>query len=238
MPACAVTNIMKSLFYSVLSSPAIININRKKLNVPGNTVLITKGAPEIINDSRAIMTECSVGQLVKECHAIYESRPFAKSPLNENGYKIIPLSDSAKYALIFFERFEKERIIPFLIYYTLSSEWIYFSDFYAAAINESGNIAGLLKNYVLKPWGVNKYAEILGLSTHKFNTIFREQYGMSPIRWIREERLKNAKELLKNTKIPVSEVAWSSGFSNQSYFSDSFRKRFGCTPTQWRDQLI
>ncbi|MBL4644065.1 MAG: helix-turn-helix transcriptional regulator, partial [Flavobacteriaceae bacterium] len=54
---------------------------------------------------------------------------------------------------------------------------------------------------------------------------------LSPSEYIRSIRLKRARTLLKNRNINISEVAYSVGFSNPKYFSTSFKKYFGQSPS-------
>ena len=50
-------------------------------------------------------------------------------------------------------------------------------------------------------------------------------------------RLENARKLLIETQLPISQVAYQCGFSEPSYFSKQFRRLFGEIPSQMRSQL-
>ncbi|HEU4610262.1 MAG TPA: response regulator, partial [Chitinophagaceae bacterium] len=60
--------------------------------------------------------------------------------------------------------------------------------------------------------------------------------SMSPGEFIRNLRLQKAAQLLKQTNLTVSEIFYQTGFNNQSYFFREFRKQFGQSPGEYREQ--
>ena len=60
--------------------------------------------------------------------------------------------------------------------------------------------------------------------------------GQSANEFIQNIRLKYAARLLRETSRTVSEITFDVGFSDSSYFSRAFRKCFGISPKQWREQ--
>lgn len=63
---------------------------------------------------------------------------------------------------------------------------------------------------------------------------FKKYKGVSPINYLINRRLEEAKHLLKTTDYPASKIALASGFSSQSYFSQVFRKELNMTPGEYR----
>jgi len=61
------------------------------------------------------------------------------------------------------------------------------------------------------------------MSTTSFYRFFRRELGMSPIEFIIHEKLKCAKQLLKNPKIQINEVCYLSGFEDSNYFIRLFK---------------
>ena len=78
-------------------------------------------------------------------------------------------------------------------------------------------------------------AEISHLNKYYLSHTFKEQTGLSPIEYLNETRIKNAKILLKSTNYSVSEISSFTGFSSQSYFSQRFKKITGLSPRQYRN---
>ncbi|CAN5621300.1 N/A [soil metagenome] len=77
---------------------------------------------------------------------------------------------------------------------------------------------------------LEQYAILSNRSLSAFKRDFQKQFNSTPGRWLLEKRLEHAKFLLGNKNKTVSEVAFESGFENQSHFSRSFKERFGISP--------
>lgn len=67
--------------------------------------------------------------------------------------------------------------------------------------------------------------------------LFRKYVNMSPIDFLNSYRLQVAGSLLETTDLPVTQIASRCGFNHASYFSELFRKSYGCTPMAYRIQL-
>ncbi|MDO5734438.1 MAG: helix-turn-helix transcriptional regulator [Eubacteriales bacterium] len=77
-----------------------------------------------------------------------------------------------------------------------------------------------------------------GLGTGEFYELFEQVYGQAPGRFIREYSLRAAHELLTETDLPVKDVARRSGFNTSSKFSTTFKRRFGLSPKDFRQQQL
>lgn len=65
---------------------------------------------------------------------------------------------------------------------------------------------------------------------------FKNYKGTSPINYLIEKRIEEAKHLLETTNLSVAKIATAVGFSSQSYFSQVFRKKCGISPNTYRKQ--
>jgi len=77
-------------------------------------------------------------------------------------------------------------------------------------------------------------AGIAGLSTSHFARAFRRSEGVSPHDYLVRRRVQRALELLAGTDLPLSAIAQTLGFSDQSHFTRRFRQHFGVTPSSYR----
>lgn len=76
------------------------------------------------------------------------------------------------------------------------------------------------------------------LSKSQLNRRFTAAYGISPIQWLNRFRVYSAKELLKNTDYPITEISVKSGFKNTSDLYRHFKSRFGVSPKQYRNSNV
>lgn len=65
---------------------------------------------------------------------------------------------------------------------------------------------------------------------------FKREYGISPINYLIERRIRESKYMLEHTDYALSQIAHFLGFSSSSYFSQSFRRFTGQSPTDYRKQ--
>ncbi|MDR3268190.1 MAG: AraC family transcriptional regulator [Tannerella sp.] len=80
-------------------------------------------------------------------------------------------------------------------------------------------------------------ASKLGLGYSWFRRMFKEYTGIPPAQYQIQQKLLRAKELLTDTSMNVSEVAYTLHFENTGQFSTFFRKKEGLTPSQFRKQM-
>ena len=81
-------------------------------------------------------------------------------------------------------------------------------------------------------------ASELHVNPSYFSALFSQEMGRSFTDYLMELRVNKAKDLLKNTNMDIVDVAASSGFDNQSYFTKIFRKTTGITPRHYRQNYL
>lgn len=83
---------------------------------------------------------------------------------------------------------------------------------------------------------IEDMAALIPMSQFHFARAFKAATGETPHKYLTQRRIERAKVLLTVTKLPVAEVAYRVGFSNQSHFTAHFRKVTGVTPKNYRSQ--
>lgn len=87
------------------------------------------------------------------------------------------------------------------------------------------------------PETVSAYASELGLSRNYLNRQVKAATGSSVGEWLDHARITRAKRLLRESSLPIIDVAIAVGLDDQSYFSRFFKHRTGMTPTAFRQQV-
>lgn len=82
--------------------------------------------------------------------------------------------------------------------------------------------------------GLETIAARFGWSSRQIRRIVHKELGVSPIELVLTRRLLLAKQLLTDTALPITEVAYASGFASLRRFNDAFRRRYGMPPTRFR----
>ncbi|WP_407270958.1 response regulator [Radiobacillus sp. PE A8.2] len=81
---------------------------------------------------------------------------------------------------------------------------------------------------------VNEVADVVNISPNYFSTLFKQKTGENFNSYVNDLRIEEAKTLLAETPLKVSEIAEQVGFKEYKYFVDVFKRFSGTTPTNYR----
>jgi AraC-like DNA-binding protein len=84
------------------------------------------------------------------------------------------------------------------------------------------------------PMSIGDIAGVLGLSPSYFARAFLKTTGLPPHRWLLQRKLLRAKQLLRGTSLPLTEISSTCGFADQSHFTRVFGRTERLTPARWR----
>lgn len=76
------------------------------------------------------------------------------------------------------------------------------------------------------------------LSEDYMNRVFKKTKQISINQFIIQERMKLAAHLLENESLTINTIASEAGYENYPYFSSTFKRYYGCNPTQYRIQKL
>src|SRR4029078_6284267 len=82
--------------------------------------------------------------------------------------------------------------------------------------------------------GLEEIADQFELSSRQIRRIVQNELGVPPIQLLLTRRLLLDKQLLTETTLPITEVAFASGFSSLRRFNDAFSRRYEMPPTRPR----
>ena len=77
-------------------------------------------------------------------------------------------------------------------------------------------------------------AQLLGMSQFHFSHLFKQSLGIPPYQYLLQQRIERAKQLLKQKKRSITEIAFECGFNSHSHLSKKFRQSTGMTPKAYR----
>jgi hemolysin activation/secretion protein/AraC-like DNA-binding protein len=99
-------------------------------------------------------------------------------------------------------------------------------------------LVGQMPEARLSECSLSGLAAQLHCSERHFSRLFREEFGV-PFRARQIElRLQHARQLLTNSEAKIINVAYDSGYRHLGLFNSMFKKRFGVTPSEWRQQNL
>jgi AraC-like DNA-binding protein len=88
-----------------------------------------------------------------------------------------------------------------------------------------------------EPITVSQLAQAVGLSVPRLHSRFRQEIGMPPGEFILRSKIEQAKVLLGDSDLSVTDIAHSLGFSSAQYFATAFKRLTRTTPTSYRQSI-
>ena len=98
--------------------------------------------------------------------------------------------------------------------------------------------ASLIEDRALDEEGLDAVAARLGITDRHLRRAFGAEFGVSPVAFAQTQRLLLAKRLLTDTALPVTEVAFASGFGSLRRFNALFKQRYRLQPSRLRKHMI
>lgn len=83
-------------------------------------------------------------------------------------------------------------------------------------------------------WPVRRLARVSGVSEAHFARSFKEAFGVPPHRYLLTLRIERAQALLRDTELPISEIAFQTGWKSLGTFGRTFRDVLGESPSDVR----
>ena len=92
----------------------------------------------------------------------------------------------------------------------------------------------LIEDNLHRALSVREAAESVNLSPSYFQHVFKSETGQSFVEYTTARKVQRAREALRRTDAPISEIAYSLGFEYPQHFSKLFKKKTGMSPVAYR----
>lgn len=128
------------------------------------------------------------------------------------------------------------RAAPLLLVEALRSDPYFKAQLRWALRNPVARAQILIERYPFDAWSVSSLADRVGMGRSNFAARFLAETGTTPIRALRQERIKHAVRFLCTTDINVEDVGERVGYRSEGAFVRQFTRHFGVTPSKLRKQ--
>lgn len=102
------------------------------------------------------------------------------------------------------------------------------------AAHQRRQLVDNIEQRLAEPLSIGQLAAQCALSPYHFARMFRESFGVPPHQYLLARRLARARDLLRNSSLPLGEVALACGFASASHFTNRFKQNLGGTPGEYR----
>lgn len=103
-------------------------------------------------------------------------------------------------------------------------------------LEELAKVLNHIREHLDQPLTLADLQQATGLSTFQIDQRIKRLFGLSTRQYIMRSRIEAARHLLSSSHHPLTEIALSCGFSDQSSFTRQFKRSVGITPKNYRDQ--
>jgi len=114
-----------------------------------------------------------------------------------------------------------------------------FLHFFNSSENVMSRVAQYIRDHIQEPLSIEKLASVAGMSRSKFYEQFKLVFGMSPNRYVIQEKVEKAKTLITcQQKSSITEIAYSLGYADSAYFSKQFKEITGLSPSAFHKRSL
>lgn len=99
------------------------------------------------------------------------------------------------------------------------------------------SIISKIESDISRSWDTPTLASMVDLSPSRFRHLFKQETGTSPAQYLKELRLRKAKQMLRKTFLSVKQILKRVGIRSNSHFVHDFKKTYGITPTAYRRRI-
>jgi AraC family transcriptional regulator len=99
-------------------------------------------------------------------------------------------------------------------------------------------VLAYISDHLAQPITLADLAALVPMDSYRFLKAFRQTMGVTPHQYLLARRMERAQALLKNSTLPITDVAFQVGFRTPSHFTWHFRRQTGVTPTVYRRAVL
>lgn len=105
-------------------------------------------------------------------------------------------------------------------------------------LNKLSNITAYIRNHYTKDLSLENLAKTFGYSPTYLSKMFQKYAQMNYKSFVDDVRVEHAYRDLRNTKMPIGEIALANGFPNSKAFAKVFREKYGMMPSEYRKRQM
>lgn len=102
--------------------------------------------------------------------------------------------------------------------------------------HRTDSACGYVHDHLHEKLSTTTLARRCGMSRYEFSRTFHSEHGVTFRDYLLAVRLQRAAEMLSRTDAPITEIAFCAGFHDLSHFASLFRRRTGCSPSEFRQR--
>ena len=159
-----------------------------------------------------------------------------KNIINKTNHYVNDLNE-AKQLCESITTINREQIEPYINIMTLLGEYLTSTN---RAFSSSADLPKMIKEYLNRNYKskitIDTLSKKFGYCKVTITKCFKKAFGITIVDYLNTVRLEKAAEFIAKSNISFKQIANSCGFFDQNYFSKTFAKHFGLSPTEYRQK--
>ncbi|MCI0750458.1 MAG: AraC family transcriptional regulator [Flammeovirgaceae bacterium] len=230
----------------------LFNVFRQSLDSYSGCVLVTKpGYERTVTHTHTIPDECTIIDFKNSFYPELLEHYGAIKFFNDQDLHSTLVKTNADTEFLHFtmmrllmagsaSKLEIDNLVMEIVHKVLNNITDYQPDFKIDARLKKNHLVTIerakdyITNHFVDDISLYEIADYAYVSPFHFSRIFKTFISYTPHQFLLSIRLKNAELLLRNTPLPVADVAFASGFNSIEYFTSAFRQKFKNPPAKFR----
>ncbi len=231
-----------TLYYILDGRMDFYDTNNNQIDLfPGGFCFLDKGARHTIknhHDDKPVTLFLIGFDLLNpsDKHFDFDLPTAGNLPLGSMAHKCIEALLSCYEKQHFAYTYKLNSLFYNLIYIIQTNRRFNF-DFLAKEHIKLNEVLHYINRNYKKDIKIEDLLKICNYSESYFRKIFAKCFKMSPVAYIRMQRIEEAKRLLSGTDLPISEISYSIGYEDVNYFHRVFKKLTNQTPSEYRKEI-
>ncbi|RNC85006.1 MAG: AraC family transcriptional regulator [Winogradskyella sp.] len=226
-------NYTKGLALSFYSDEKVLCKHTVSKDCPLECIVIataTRNLHKLPNQEGELFSDL-LGQLVNPKDHYVEGPSFFMTPeMQQIVDSIFNIKYEGKARMMFF----RSQITALLSHFFGQLAIQKTTDFKEKDRKRLDEVKEILAKNLDSPPSLTELSKIIGLNTTKLKKEFKEVFGVPVFKYLQNQRLSTAHDMISNENATVQEAAWHVGYDSLSSFSNAFAKKFGYRPSQVR----
>ena len=170
---------------------------------------------------------------------ICDSNPDSVDNVIKKASEILGDSKKAKELVKGVKTIDRKLIDSYINIMTVLAEYLTGTN---RLITYHEKLPQLIKEYINKNYSSKITLSILlqkfGCCNATLTNSFKKEYNLPIMTYLNEVRLEKSAEMIQKTRKSFKEISADCGFYDQNYFSKTFAKKYGCSPTKYKEQFL
>lgn len=155
--------------------------------------------------------------------------------IQPDGYLVYPFTEQSVYqSLVTALNADQQAELPIVLQSILSDSQV--QPWHQIPEEVLLRVRVYVRDNLEKEVTLKRMASIAGMSESNFSRRFKTSMGITPYQYVLQERLEEAKHMLRHQDMSLVDIAAATGFCSQSHFTTVFKKSTNLTPLQYRRQ--